>query len=765
MVSDADNDTLTYSAVELPPGASLNNSTGAFSWTPSYSQAGTYSVTFRVTDTSAISASETVTITVINVNQAPVLAAIPPKTVAEGANLAFSLSATDADSDTITYSASNLPAGATLDITTGAFSWTPDYSQAGPFSIIFTASDGNGGVSSQTAAITVVNTDRAPVLNPIGAKSVKEGATILFSVSASDPDNDKVTITASPLQPWMSFDGTNFIASPEYSNSGTYPITFTATDGSLTATETVSLTVSNTNRPPVLAVIGDKNGAENTLLTFTVTASDPDGDALLLSASNLPVGATFNPSTGEFSWTPSYSQAGVYTPVNFQVSDGTDTVSEAITITIANTNQPPVLGSIGSKNIKEQATLSFTVLATDPDGDTLTYSASPLPAGATFANRAFLWTPSVGQAGKYNVTFAASDDKGGTSSETVAISVNAIDLTPPYAADLTPAAGEVQVDRNTSVIINVKDDGDGVDKNTISVSILRKGDRAPLQIVKNGVSQLANRYPNAVIIKGTPADYMVKYDPPLRKEYRFSYEQDVTVYVEAQDISKNALKDYAYTFTTSMILRGANKAISAASGANIVSLPLRNAGFIKNAVADDRNAAFEVVSGITLDKHDAKNVYAVWHDESLDSIWTAKSTDRGKAFSTKTRVSSLTQGLNENPVITTDSAGNTYVAWQNQQAAGDWNLYFARRLAGTGTFEVAQIPIDAILGAVTEQTQPSIDANGDGKVSIAWVNNGNGNDGIYLPIQTTGELVSGQYPPMRLKRQMTEQQLLWQVRV
>jgi hypothetical protein len=69
-------------------------------------------------------------------------------------------------------------------------------------------------------------------------------------------------------------------------------------------------------------------------LTFTVTASDPDNDALTLSASNLPSGATFTPATGVFSWTPSYSQAGTYTLVHFAVSDGSLTDTEDITITV-----------------------------------------------------------------------------------------------------------------------------------------------------------------------------------------------------------------------------------------------------------------------------------------------------------------------------------------------------------------------------------------------------------------------------------------------
>ena len=93
---------------------------GAFSWTPTFAQSGSYPVTFTATDngTPALSDSEAITITVTDSNRAPVLAAIGNKSVAENAALTFTLSATDADGNTLTYSATGLPTGATLNATT-----------------------------------------------------------------------------------------------------------------------------------------------------------------------------------------------------------------------------------------------------------------------------------------------------------------------------------------------------------------------------------------------------------------------------------------------------------------------------------------------------------------------------------------------------------------------------------------------------------------------------------------------------------------------
>ncbi|MEK6564644.1 MAG: putative Ig domain-containing protein, partial [Candidatus Omnitrophota bacterium] len=166
--TDVNGDTLTYSASGLPAGASFNTASRRFSWTPDYSQAGSYDVTFSANDGTGDGGtdSETITITVNNVNRAPVLAAIGNKLVDENVNLAFTLSASDEDGDSLSYSAVDLPSGAAFNNTTGAFSWTPDNSQVGNHSVTFYVNDGNVSDSSdsETITVTVNRINRAPVL-------------------------------------------------------------------------------------------------------------------------------------------------------------------------------------------------------------------------------------------------------------------------------------------------------------------------------------------------------------------------------------------------------------------------------------------------------------------------------------------------------------------------------------------------------------------------------------------------------------------------
>lgn len=92
------------------------------------------------------------------------------------------------------------------------------------------------------------------------------------------------------------------------------------------------------NNEPVLDPISDKTVNELDNLSFSVTASDPDGEPVTLSTSTLPSGASFNTSTGLFNWTPTNTQSGDY-EITFTASDGDLSSSEIITITVVNKSE------------------------------------------------------------------------------------------------------------------------------------------------------------------------------------------------------------------------------------------------------------------------------------------------------------------------------------------------------------------------------------------------------------------------------------------
>ncbi|MGD8776074.1 MAG: putative Ig domain-containing protein [Syntrophobacterales bacterium] len=210
-----------------------------------------------------------------------------------------------------------------------------------------------------------------------------------------------------------------------YAAEGSYVLTLEVTDNVFTAkyVHPTPIVVTEACQPPVLEPIGDKTVKENELLEFTLTATDPDGDIAYYEVTQgLPDGAEFDPDTQTFSWIPDYAQAGEHV-VYFAVYDlcNPDALSdyEEITITVENMNRAPVLEPIGDKTGKVDELLEFTIEATDPDDDLITYSAKmltadeteELPAGATLnpVTGEFSWTPDYTQAGSYQISFSVSD--------------------------------------------------------------------------------------------------------------------------------------------------------------------------------------------------------------------------------------------------------------------------------------------------------------------------------------------------------------------
>ena len=178
-----------------PAGATINSSTGAFSWTPASS--GTFPVTVVVADngTPSLSDSEAITITVAAAaNRPPVLGAIGNKSGPPGSAITFTATATDPDAgQTRTFSLTGAPAGATINSSTGAFSWTP--ASAGTFPVTVVVAD-NGTPSLSDSEPVTITVAAAP---PTGAVTITpaDGATDLpvnTVVTGNVPSGDIRTI-------------------------------------------------------------------------------------------------------------------------------------------------------------------------------------------------------------------------------------------------------------------------------------------------------------------------------------------------------------------------------------------------------------------------------------------------------------------------------------------------------------------------------------------------------------------------------------------
>src|SRR5439155_10536576 len=371
------------------------------------------------------------------VNVAPVLAAIGNKAAcAVGSPFTFTATATDTDvpANVLTFSLDpGAPSGATINGSTGVFNWTP--SSPGSFPVTIRVTDNGTPPLNDFEAITITvspgEPNQPPVLSAIGNKTVNELTPLAFTVRASDPGpcpGETLTFSLDAGAPaGATINGSTgaFTWTPaEAQGPGTFPITVRVTDNGsppLSDFETITVTVNEVNSAPVVANPGNKFVTVLSTLAFTVTATDSDIPANTIAWSltlgtPAATGATINSSTGAFSWTPTQAQANQVYPVTITATDnGTPVLSgsAAITVTVNEANQAPVLSPIGGKSGTVQVLLTFTATATDPNaGQTLTFSLDAgAPVGATMTpGGTFSWTPACGQNGTFPVTIRVTDN-------------------------------------------------------------------------------------------------------------------------------------------------------------------------------------------------------------------------------------------------------------------------------------------------------------------------------------------------------------------
>ena len=373
-------------------------------------------------------------------DQAPVVTAPATATVAENQLLTVDVTATDPDGDPITsLTAVDLPPGASftpgLGDTIGSLTWTPPFGSSGVYTISFVAS--NALADTDTTVITVTDTDRPPVVTAPATATVAENELLTVDVTATDPDGDPITsLTAVDLPPGASFtpglgDTTGSLTwTPSFGTSGVYTVSFVAANA-LSGADTTEITVTDTDRAPVVTAPDTASVSEDQLLTINVSAVDPDGSSIdSLTAAGLPPGATFIPglghTTGTMTWTPSFTQAGSYS-VSFVAHNslvGADTTS----IVVLNTDRPPIVTAPATATVPASDSISFAVTALDPDGDPIdSLTVADLPPGATFVpvpgdtSGTFRWTPTGFQVGTYTVAFHAANGLVGSDSTQITV--------------------------------------------------------------------------------------------------------------------------------------------------------------------------------------------------------------------------------------------------------------------------------------------------------------------------------------------------------
>ena len=201
--SDPENNELKFSLEGAPAGAAINEWTGQFSWTPTQAQApGNYVITVRVTDNGSPPASATTSFRIIvgQPNAAPTIAGIPDQTVVWGTAITATASASDPERNELRFSLEGAPAGATINESTGQFSWTPTQAQTpGNYVITVRVTDDGAPPASATTTFTIV------VVEPVRIASIRQGVSgeIVLTWNAAAGAEYRVEFTEVLGNPWQ----------------------------------------------------------------------------------------------------------------------------------------------------------------------------------------------------------------------------------------------------------------------------------------------------------------------------------------------------------------------------------------------------------------------------------------------------------------------------------------------------------------------------------------------------------------------------------
>ncbi len=487
--SDPNGDPLTYTASGLPAGLTIS-SAGVISGTVAKNAApGTDTVTVTATDDKGAATSETFSWVVKDVPPTT-NGTLPNKAYTDGqsgVSIATSQGFTDGNGNALTYSATGLPAGLTINATTGAITGTIDHDASknaptmtgngatldGKYTVTVTANDGLGGTSAQT--FTVDTTNQAPVVGTGTANQSNNDGDTVTAVNAasafSDPNGDPLTYTATGLPAGLTISAAGVISGTVAKNAapGTDTVTVTATDDKGAATsETFSWVVKDVP-PTTNGTLPNKaytDGQANVSIATGQAFADGNGNALTYTATGLPAGLTINATTGAITGTIDHdaSKNAPTTAGSGATLDGTYTVvvtaSDGLggaatqTFTIDSTNQAPAVGTrTANQSNSDGATITAVNAATafaDPNGDPLTYAATGLPAGLTISSAGVISGTVAKNAapGTDTVTVTATDDKGAATSETFSWVVKDV---PPTASGTL--ANQVTTDGQAGVSI------------------------------------------------------------------------------------------------------------------------------------------------------------------------------------------------------------------------------------------------------------------------------------------------------------------------
>ncbi|RKH65932.1 myxosortase-dependent M36 family metallopeptidase [Corallococcus aberystwythensis] len=449
---------LTYAWVQTggTPKVTLTNANKAKATflAPEVTADAQLTFTVTVTDSSAAKSSKAVSVTVKNVDRAPVANAGADFAVDTRTPSALSGSGTDADGDAVTLAWEQVSGPAV--VLTGANTATPTFTSPDVefntdlvFKLTATA---NGQSSSDTVTVTVKGVDRAPTANAGADITVDERAAVSLAGSGEDADGDALSyqweqIAGTQVQLTGATTATLAFTAPEITATTTLIFKLTVTANGKSATDTVSVTVNTVDRAPVANAGADFTVDTRKQSALSGSGTDADGDAVTLAWEQVSGPAVI--LTGANTATPTFVSPDVEatTDLVFKLTATANgqSSSDTVTVTVKGVDRAPVANAGADITANERTAVSLAGTGTDAEGDALSYQWEQIAGTQVQLTGDTTTTPSFTApdvTATTTLTFQLTVTANGKSStDTVNVTVNNVDRAPVANAGADFEAG------------------------------------------------------------------------------------------------------------------------------------------------------------------------------------------------------------------------------------------------------------------------------------------------------------------------------------
>ena len=436
--ADVDGDELTITVKDGngPSHGSLLLGEGSYIYQPVGDFNGTDSFTITVSDGTA-EVDCIVTVTVNAVNDAPVPSYSATVSTDEDTPLTESLTATDIDLDELRYTVKdgNGPANGTVDLIEDGYTYTPNANYFGTDSFTITVGDGTNEVDC-AITVTVNSINDAPVPSFSASVETDEDTPLNGVFTATDADGDELSIAvkdgSGPSHGTLELVEGGYTYTPNTNYNGSDNFTITVSDGTAAVDCAITVTINAVNDAPVPSYTASVSTDEDTPLTESLTATDVDLDELNYSVKdgNGPANGTLELIEGGYTYTPNANYYGADS-FTITVSDGTNEVDCAITVTVNSVNDAPVPSYTADVSTDEDTSLTESLTATDVELDELTVSIKTDGTHGTVVliEGGYTYTPNADFNGTDSFTITVSDGTNDVDC-VIKVTVNAVNDAP-----------------------------------------------------------------------------------------------------------------------------------------------------------------------------------------------------------------------------------------------------------------------------------------------------------------------------------------------